>query len=97
MKLNNQFKNKLKLKVKDLDKDQDGKEPDDEYEDPPPLELDEIKNAMKIIDQNHPMRHTPLAVLFPWACCCLRGRHRAVDKESMPLVDNDGLTGREME
>ena len=48
MKLNNQFKNKLKIKVKDVVPD--GQEPEEEYEDPPPLEQDEIKNAMKIID-----------------------------------------------
>ena len=78
MKINNQFKKKFVKKVKKEEENKDpesipaGAEADDEYEDPPPLEHDEIKNAMKIIDENHPMKDTPLVRLFPIACCCLR-------------------------
>ena len=43
------------------------------------------------------MRHTPLAVLFPWACCCFKKSRGTDYNEMMPLDDNDGFTGRELE
>lgn len=43
-----------------------------EYEELKPLEYDEIKNALKIIDELHPMKDIPVYKLFPWACFCLK-------------------------
>lgn len=89
MKINNGLKKKFKVKVKE---EEAPAEAEDEYEKLDPLDKGEIYNALKIIDELHPMKNTPLFRLFPTVCCFLKYRKKTVNVENVNLLKADTLS-----